>query len=379
LVKAVKLNLADVRRELRPHGVVAVGCHECHFFKDCHGIEPERGLADCFAHHCGRGKCDDDGSCDNVCPYNPKYASFVAEVNDIRFDDLPPLKQRRHSLPSYVPMIDHASRRSVPLDYPVVALNPYHLFHVKQGRYELKFQSGQELRSHYVLAPDCEIILRGIDDDPPLEKYWKYQRRDDAAGQLAKLGVQMMIAPNFSHFLDVVRTDNLFNRKRHLLCVSALASAGITAVPHLSGRQPGDWVFWKDYLLGNRSVKYVALEFETGNRTPEEAAAAVRRLEVLQDQVGRSLHPLIVGGRQIIERVARSFSRFTLIDSNPFFKSTHRQEIVVKGSRCEWVSHPLLPTMPIDGLLDTNLRLYAKQINDFHIRLRPARGHQQAG
>lgn len=378
-MKAVKLQLANTRSELRPHGVVAAGCHTCHYRPDCHGIEPERGLHDCFDHHCGPGKCDKDGPCDNVCPYNPKYEGFIAEVNDLRFDDLPPLRHRRVSLPSYVPMIDHASSRSVPLDYPVVALNPYDLFYIERGRYKLKFETGDELRRHYLLDPDCEIILRGVDDDPSLERYWTYQRRDDAAGQLAKLGIQSMIGPNFSHFLDVVRTDNLYNRKRHLLCVAALASVGITAVPHLSGRQPGDWVFWKDYLIQNRDVKYVAVEFETGNRTPREAEGAVQRLETLQQQVGRSLHPMIVGGRQIIERVAGSFTRFTLIDSTPFFKSAFRQEIVLKGTSCKWESSPLLPTMPIDGLLDKNLTLYAKQVSDIHLRQRPARRQQRAG
>ena len=138
-------------------------------------------------------------------------------------------------------------------------------------------------------------------------------------------------------------------------------------------------MFWKDYLTKNRGIKYVALEFETGNRTPREAAAAVQRLDILQDQVGRSLHPLIVGGRQIIERVAGSFSRFTLIDSTPFFKSAFRHQIVLKGNTCKWVSSPLLPTMPIDGLLDKNVTSYAKQINDMRFNRKSACRHQRAG
>ena len=44
-------NLARVRGELRPHGVLAPGCPACVWVEWCGGIEPEPTLynTDCFA------------------------------------------------------------------------------------------------------------------------------------------------------------------------------------------------------------------------------------------------------------------------------------------------------------------------------------------
>lgn len=50
--------------------------------------------------------------------------------------------------------------------------------------------------------------------DLPLERYWADRRCDQAPEQLDRLGVTLAIGPNFSHFLEVPRTDNLFNRER---------------------------------------------------------------------------------------------------------------------------------------------------------------------
>ena len=88
----------------------------------------------------------------------------------------------------------------------------------------------------------------------------------NAPGQLARLGIDAAVAPNFSHFLGVPRTDNLFNRRRQLICISELAAAGILVMPHLSAVMPADWHYWQRLLEANQSVRYVAKEFQTGNQ-----------------------------------------------------------------------------------------------------------------
>ena len=83
------------------------------------------------------------------------------------------------------------------------------------------------LRAAFRLSPDTRIVLRGVADEPPLEEYWAYHKTDRPAEQLAKLGISLAVGPNFSVFLGVPRTDNVFNRKRQLMCLADMAEAGI--------------------------------------------------------------------------------------------------------------------------------------------------------
>jgi hypothetical protein len=50
----------------------------------------------------------------------------------------------------------------------------------------------------------------------------------------------------------------------------------------------------------------------------------------LQREVGRDLHPVIVGGLKAIELLKREFKSFTLIDSTPSMKTKNRQ--LLQGS-----------------------------------------------
>ena len=243
---------AELRRDLRPHGVVAPGCYDCPFFGDCGGAESARSLFTCFDNTC----CG-DGSCDNVCPRKPDFLERLREVVALRFDDVPLLKQVPVRLPCYIPLIHHGYKRTRPLKWPIVALDTYELFRVVDGKYRTVADSPRELRARFALDPATKIVLRGTARDGPLERYWSYRRRDRAAEQLAGLGITLAIGPNFSHFLDVPRTDNLFNRKRQLICIGELHGAGLLTVPHLNAVAPGDWDFWSRYLATNPEVYIV--------------------------------------------------------------------------------------------------------------------------
>src|SRR5207248_2889493 len=110
-------------------------------------------------------------------------------------------------------------------------------------------------------------------------------RRDGAPQAMARLGASLVIGPNFSHFLDVPRTDTLFNRKRQLVCLAGMAAAGVSPVPHLSAVMPGDWLFWRDFLRKNATIRHVAVEFQTGNKRGAEGTKVVQRLSRLQDDL----------------------------------------------------------------------------------------------
>src|SRR5262249_38316357 len=151
-------------------------------------------------------------------------------------------------------------RRHRLFDCPLVALDTYRVIRLFQGKYQTVATDPGTLRSTFGLAPGVGILLRGTARDPFLELYWECSQRDDAAKQLAALGITLVIPPNFSHFLNVPRTDNLFNRKRQLICIEEMHDAGLMVAPHLSAVTHGDWDFWRQYLRDNPSIRYVAKE-----------------------------------------------------------------------------------------------------------------------
>ena len=145
--------------------------------------------------------------------------------------------------------------------------------------------------------------------------------------------------PNFSHFLDVPRTDNLFNRKRQLICLGEMASAGLNTVPHFSAVMPRDWTFWKDFLRSNagRSAMSPSRFQDRGNKLGVEGTKVVQRLSRLRDELGRSLHLILIGAGQFLTRVACEFDEFTLIDSAPFMKGVKRRSFDDTKAGRAWV------------------------------------------
>ena len=351
-----------LRKELRPHGGISQKCvSSCFLFDDCSGIEPRRSLfkEDCFDINCCR-----DGSCDNVCPYKGDFVDRWREVGGLRFDDISPIEQKPVPLPRYVPVIHHGYSRSEPLDCPVVALSTYHVLRLdKSGVYRPIAETAESLRAAFRLNPATRIILRGTAKDPPLELYWKHRRRDGVPQLLANLGASLIIGPNYSHFLDVPRTDNLFNRKRQLICLAEMVAAALSPVPHISAVMPGDWTFWLHFLRTNPTIRQVAVEFQTGNKRGAEGTKAVQRLARLRDDLGRALHPIVIGGAQFLTRIASEFEEFTLMDSAPFMKGIKRRSFDDSKAGRAWVEQRTSPGEDIGDLIRQNILRYSAWVD----------------
>lgn len=345
--------------ELRPLGPVSATCPRCFLYEACGGLRNGRPLFNCFDQFC----CGDE-ACDEVCPYKPdEFRRRLREVGGLRFDDIPPLRQPPLDLPRYVPMVHHAYRRTAALRAGVVALDPYKILGLRGGRYGAFPDEPLALRRHFRVAEDARIILRGTAKDRYLEQYWEYRRIDDVVGQVARLDATLFIGPNFSHFRDVPRSDLLYNRKRQLLCLAELSQAGVSVVPNLSAVMPADWDFWSAYLRDSPQLAHVAVNFQTGYRIRSEGLKAIERVRRIQDETGRGLSLLLVGGAQYVREVAGRFASFTLIDSRPFKGSVYRKLFRPDPSRRpRWLDSWTLEGQPIDGIMQRNVEAYAKWI-----------------
>lgn len=350
---------ARLRLELRPPGPVSATCPQCFLFEPCGGLRNGRPLLNCFDQFC----CDDK-KCDHVCPYKPDdFRRRMLEIGGLRFDDIPPLRQPPLTLPRYVPMVHHGSRRSDALKAGIVALDPYKIFGLRAGKYTAVPNEGLALRRHFKVADDAQIILRGTAKDRFLERYWEYRKTDDVAGQVARLNVSLFIGPNYSHFLDVPRSDLLYNRKRQLLCLAELSQAGVPVAPNLSAVMPADWDFWSAFLRDSPQLVHVAVNFQTGYRSRTEGMKAIDRVRRMQDETGRGLSLVLVGGAQYVRDVAGRFASFTLIDSQPFKQSVYRKLFRPDRSRRRrWEDGWTMDGQPIDDIMQRNVEGYASWV-----------------
>jgi hypothetical protein len=362
---------AKLRGSLRPQGRIAPGCKTCFHFADCGGFEPELTLFnnDCVQANCCRsflaGSEANIPPCDNVCPNNPAYLQQLREVGGLSFNDIPTITQQPAELPRYIPLAYRRYIQKMTVNWPTVALSTYEVVKFKNNQMKPVASCPDTLRQTFGLSPNTAVILRGVADDRPLERYWSYRRIDKIPQQLATLGLTMAVGPNFSHFLDVPRHDNLFNRKRQLLCLREFVDAGVNTAPHLNAVQPGDWRFWSRYLAQNPTVNVVAIEFETGNRGRTEGERVVRELVQLQQAAGRCLHPLVIGGTQYLECIAAEFEASSFVDSTPFMKTVYRQSFLGQSSKRKviWRKSPTLPGESLDKLLRHNLHCYSEWLD----------------
>jgi hypothetical protein len=227
-------------------------------------------------------------------------------------------------------------------------------------------------RRFFGLRDDAEVLLVGVGPDPVIERYWQNRNAARIPEALARLGLAGMTCPNYSFFRDAPRPHTLWNRARMHLVLEELSDAGVPAIPHLNAAMECDWRFWAALLRASPSVRVVAKEFQTGNARWDVGFAAITRLRRLQDEVGRALHPVLVGGAQFAEEAAQAFPSFTIVDASPYMKAVKRQMAYREGDvTVRWRGMTGEPGEPIDGLLEHNISSYSAA---FDVVVRRARG-----
>ena len=117
------------------------------------------------------------------------------------------------------------------------------------------------------------------------------------------------------------------------------------------------------FLNEHIDIQHIAFNFQTGYSKPAEGKKALENLIQLQQNLGRDLSLVMIGGSQFVSDATMHFARLTVIDSTPFMKSYMRRRLVLNGpGKRHWVKHPTKPGTPIDDLLQTNVESYANHI-----------------
>lgn len=299
------------------------GCRHCTFLPECGGLD---GNLDFFGCHratpevCRANKW----TCPECSP--GEYLRRKMAVESRAKGTARPLGPSVR-LPRYVPNLQHRYGWSGRLPSEVVAIPTHEVVGGRGRRFGPLFASAKELRRKFHLAPDTQVLLVSVSEDPFLERYWRWAKESRTAGRLAALGIAGITIPNFSFFSDAPRFHHLYNRGRLEACLNELAEAEVSVVPHIHALTLGDVAYWRAWLRDHAEIRHVCREFQTGNDE-----AAIDELALLQDQLNRDLHPIIVGGARFAERLRSHFRHYTLVDSTPFMKAVKGRVRIVERS-----------------------------------------------
>jgi hypothetical protein len=340
----------------------APSCAECILLADCGGLEGDAFYKGCFQRcdlHCRKHGCD------MVCPSVPLL--FGEMFDDVGGICVPPkpnlLNLNVEQLPQYIPQVDHGSSRSIPLEEEWIAIPLYSIANRnRSGRYDVRFDSPAALRSKLRLSPAAKIIVTGVTPDRYLEDFWEEHVVEDIPQKLARLGIAAMTVPNFSFMLDVPRSNSLYNLSRIFRAAERISDAGIASVLHLNASTRSDWARWKDVLREQSNCKCIALEFQTGPRRKEIGNRYFTSLVALRDDLGRDIHPVILGGFGRLKQLVDHFNTFTIVDSTPFIKTIKRQVLHTAGGSWKWRKQETAKGEPLNSYLASNIRLHRQRM-----------------
>ncbi len=262
------------------------------------------------------------------------------------------------SFPEYIPVLQHEGSRSRPPEVDVVAIPLFQILRNRaDGSYGSRFPDGAALRRRFRLRDTTKIVLRGVDDDRKLERFWQFHRAHAVGAGLAKLDLLGVTVPNFSFFTDATRFQILRNRKRIVLTCERLSNAGVRVIPHLNALTQADWKFWAEFLLEHPEITVVCKEFQTGLKEANAGLRAYREIVDLEQAIGRKLHPILVAGGRHYQDAQRDFpNRFSVLDSTAFMGALARQVLADHGERQKWIKKPTQRGEPLDNHFDQNVR-----------------------
>lgn len=253
----------------------------------------------------------------------------------------------------------------MPLSAPIVGVPTFKVLDWYPSSEQLRpiVRSPSAFRASLRVDPTAQVLLVSVAKDPEIEQFWSRYRKDEIAAAIRDLNVVGMTVPNYSFFDDAPYIHSVWNRWRMIRVAEHLSAEGIAVIPHLNALNSNDWDFWAGYLREHSNVTCIAKEFQTGNAKGKHAREAIYELRRLEQQLGRSLHPIVFGARFVIGELKASLRHFTVADANPFVKTVKRRELTVSvEGRRHWHFNRLDEHELLDNLLARNLEEYTRWV-----------------
>lgn len=202
-------------------------------------------------------------------------------------------------LPDHLPVLVQAY--ADPVDVPWVALHGGRVFGTA-GRWVTR-KHRRPVREVYRLAPDTRVALQLYVEDRVLEGFWVARRRIIA--ELAGMGFDLVLTPNFSVWRAASRWDQIVQQRRSIAVYHELVEAGVRAVPDIgfSFFEP-DGRLWADWINSQPDLQAVSI-FCGGRKIHAEVRAHRETVEdiALLHRAVRTDVTFILGGIHATERL----------------------------------------------------------------------------
>lgn len=291
-------------------------------------------------------------------------AERMHEVSGFNCELGAPLQPLNFNLPGYVPTIYHGYLRIQRIDVEWVAIPLHRLMTLRlDGSLTFVAQDEESLRAHMCVHPKAKIIVTGPGPDKVLEHFWRLHRKARLLEKMKQLGIEAFTVPNFSFFLDAPPLHHRYNRSRILRVAERASAAGLQTILHLNIVHEEDWRDWERLFALHPEIKSVCMEFQTGYRSPVVGDRAFERLVTFQKNVGRSLHPILVGGARYAARLGKCFESATVIDAQPFMQTFYRKMCdISEDDHSRWNFRASKPGEVLDARFKGNLLTYSQRI-----------------
>lgn len=351
----------------------ALGCRSCPEYAICGGVNVAAPYFDCLTYCCGKPQI-----CKSICRNNNRFAERIWEIDGFGLENsvknsplVPP------TLPMVVPIIYHGSSRVSALTPGTAALPLSATFGRRDG--EEKVGSADALRNDYRLASETNLILTGIGEDAPIERWWGigFHKRLTVIKSMRQAKIGLVTTPNFSLTVNVPRWDDLHAIKRIAITYGEFTGEGMPAALHVNGRTDCDFKRWTDFISARPEITHIAYEFTTISRHAGRHMQHITWLCDIAKNIGRPLHLIVRGGNELLESLVTTFAQVTVLETDSFMWTMKRKEAVLgNNSNIRWRAAPTEKDAPLDQLMTKNV--YANKAN-IESRLRVIMGKQKIG
>lgn len=186
------------------------------------------------------------------CARRADAGAWVADAGGLGLEDLRFRVHPLPELPRFIPQVDghRLARFDAGLSWPAYAIGLRRVFSLPTGRLRRAWQ-GRRAREVLGAPPGTRLVLSGYGTDPLIERFWTNQHAARLYREVAALGFDLVLAPNYSVYGNQPRFEHLLNIKRNHLVAARLAEAGVPSVPNL---------YWWRRVDLERQVAFVARE-----------------------------------------------------------------------------------------------------------------------
>ncbi|NUK15793.1 DUF4417 domain-containing protein [Streptomyces lunaelactis] len=299
----------------------------------CSGSNSDCSYCGCAATEAG-SPTNACGGCPIRCGSRTDIARWMGDVGGtLAFDDIV-IDGEFPDLPAFIPMTDGSAvtQLDASLRWPAYGVGMRRVFSPDTHTIYPRF-AGKQAREALALRDGQKAVLVGYGEDPLVEAFWTYRKRDGLVEEIASQGWDLVLSPNYSIYGNWPRTEHLLNMRRCLLIAQEFADAGVAAVPNVYWFRLEDLKRYTAWIE-DAPPPAIAVNVQTVRENNNWDTWALPGLYWLAENLPADL-PVILTGLSRVDRIAQVVAlfgnRLTLISQNPHQYALHGAIMTANG------------------------------------------------